>query len=480
MHLRGGPGVSLVVFANGMLLAGLSLVMMLLGLIFPDTREAFLAAGALGGTVGGLTVLAVAHQLGEFRPLHGFVLTSSIWITGAAAGALPLWLWSMGPTDAFFEAMSGITTTGSTVMTDLDQKPPAVLLWRGLLQWFGGIGFIVAGIALLPAMRVGGMQLFRTESSELGDKEMATAARFAGTTLWIYIGLTALCMLVYRVGGMTDFEALVHALTTLSTGGYSTSDDSFGQFDSAVLQWAGTVFMLAGALPFAWYMRWIGRGRFQSEQVRALLTLFAVTIGVLTLWRVVLGGAPVEEALRQVAFSVVSVVTTTGFATVDYTEWGPFAAAAFLALTALGGCTGSTAGGAKTMRWMIFLRVLAVRLKTIRWPHAVIVARYEGRAIPEDVVNGVMTFFVLYGITVIVLAAVLDLYVVDLSTALSGAMTAVANVGPGIGDTIGPSGTFQPLPDGAKWVLCFGMYVGRLEMVTVYVLLTRVFWREVV
>ncbi len=453
--------------------------MVLLGLVFSDTRVVFLESAVIVGTVGLLMSVAVSHRLAGVGRLHTFLLTASIWVTGALAGALPLWVWQLTPTDAFFEAMSGITTTGSTVMVGLDTTAPAILLWRAILQWLGGVGFIVTGIAFLPILRVGGMQLFRTESSERGDKEMASAARFAAATVWIYLSLTALCIFVYVVGGMTFFEAIAHGLTTVSTGGYSTSDASFGHFESAYLQWSATVFMIAGALPFAWYIKVLNRRGARSEQVQGILVFFAVTICILTLWRVLTGHTPVFETLTLVAFNVVSVVTTTGYATTDYTTWGPFAVAAFFALTAVGGCTGSTAGGAKMMRWIIAIRMIQVQKRIVRSPSAVIFARYEGRPVAPDVVNGVATFFVFYAATVIVLAIGLSLYNLDFETAVSGALTAVANVGPGVGGTIGPAGNFTTLPDGAKLLLCFGMYVGRLEMLTVYVLLTVTFWREV-
>lgn len=470
--------MTLVLLTNGVLVMGMSALMLLMAALFPETRGVFGEAALLSGFTGGLVMLAVSNRPRTFDRLHSFLLTGTIWITGATMGALPLWLWQMSPVDAFFESMSGITTTGSTVMSGLDTTTPGILMWRALLQWLGGIGFIVAGIALLPILRVGGMQLFKTESSEKGDKEMASAARFAATTLWVYVGLTMTCLVVYRAGGMGVFDAIVHALTTLSTGGYSTSDSSFGQFPQPFLEWAGTFFMICGGLPFAWYMRGIAKGDFASEQVRALMLVYAVSVAVLTIWRVWTSGEPWLDVARHVAFSVVSVVTTTGFASVDYTEWGAFAAAALLVLTALGGCTGSTAGGAKMMRWVIVVKVLAARFRRVRTPHAITVTRYQGRVVTDDVVTGVMTFFVLYVMTVFGLAIILDMYGLDMTTSFSGALTAVANVGPGIGHIIGPAGNFAPLPEGAKWWLAFGMYAGRLEMMTVYVLFTRAFWRE--
>lgn len=468
-----------VAFINGLLLVSMGVFMALNALIFPATRVLFSQSALLTLAVGVWICLSTLNRRGGLKRLHSFLLTGSTWITAAVAGALPLWLWGMSFTDAFFEAMSGITTTGSTVMTGLDNTERGILLWRAVLQWIGGIGFIVAGIALLPIMRVGGMQLFQTESSEKGEKQLASAARFASATLWIYLSLTLLCTLIYTTGGMTAFEAFAHAFTTVSTGGYSTSDSSFGLFQSGYLQWMATLFMLLGALPFAWYVRILNGGVVRSEQVQSLVIMLVVVVLVLTIWRIETAGTPLLETLRFVAFNVVSVVTTTGYATTDYTAWGPFAVAVFVCLTALGGCTGSTSGGAKMMRWIVFLRSAKAQIKRIYQPHGILPVRYEGRTVARDVMSGVITFFIFYFATVMGLAIALSLFGLDMMTSLTGALTAVANVGPGVGNTIGPSGNFASLPDGAKWLLSFGMYAGRLEMLTVYVLMTATFWREV-
>jgi trk system potassium uptake protein TrkH len=471
--------VTFVIFTNAALLIAMGGLMGIVGLLFPDTRWVFFSSGLVVALTGGFVMLSVSNRLSGFRTLHAFILTGSIWITGAAAGAVPLWVWQLTPVDAFFESMSGITTTGSTVMTGLDGTPKGILLWRAILQAIGGLGFVVAGIAFLPILRVGGMQLFRTESSDRSDKELASVAKVATATVWIYLSLIALCTAFYFGGGMTFFEALCHSLTTLSTGGYSTSDSSFGFFQSPFLEWSGTAFMLLGALPFAWYIRVLNKRVFTSEQVRAFLIFLAVTIGVMTAWRVATSDAGVHDALRQSAFNIVSVVTTTGFATTDYTTWGPFAVVVFFFLTAVGGCTGSTAGGAKMMRWIIFVRLLKANVRSIHSPHSVSVPQYEGKPVTPDVLSGVMMFFTFYVLTVGVLGVLLGLLGLDAVTAVSGALTAVANVGPGVGPLIGPAGNFSTLPDSAKLVLCFGMYVGRLEIVTVYVLMTRRFWQEV-
>ncbi len=472
--------MNFVLFANGAVLIFAALLMALNALIFQGTGAIFLRASLLTLTVGASICLAVSASLGEMTRRDTFLMTASVWLTAALAGALPLYLWSLGFTDAFFEAMSGITTTGSTVMSGLDTTAHGILMWRAMLQWIGGVGFIVTGIALLPILKVGGMQLFRTESSDTGQKELGSATRFAAATMWAYFGLTLACGVIYHIGGMTPFEATVHAMTTLSTGGYSTSDASFGHFQSPFLQWAATVFMVLASVPFVWYIRAVHQRIFRSEQVVVFLKVLVAAILLLTIWRIQSSSTPPLEALRYVAFNVASVVSSTGYATTDYTTWGPPAVVAFFLLSMVGGCTGSTAGGAKIMRWIIFFRSIRIRLRSIRFPHGIFTMTYEGRKVEPDVLDGVISFLTLFVVTVAVLAFALALTGLDFATATSGALTAIANVGPGVGPIIGPAGNFSSLPDAAKWIVVFGMYAGRLEMLTIFVLLFPVFWREVV
>ncbi len=469
----------LVAFINGLVILFVAVLMLLVAVLFDDTRGLFAEAGILVGLVGGVVSLSVlGADPGEFRRSHTFILTSTVWLSASFAAAVPLYFWGLAPADAVFEAFSAVTTTGSTVMSGLDSTARGILLWRAMMQSLGGIGFVVAGMALLPVLRVGGMQLFRTESSDRSGKEFGAARNVALATLAIYLGLIGLCMVVYLLGGMGPFDAVVHALTTLATGGFSNYDASFGHFDSAFLQWAATFFMLAGGLPFMWYLRMIRRREFASEQVRMMLSSLALVIGGLTLWLIWSSDTHPFEALRMVAFNVISVVTTTGYATTDYTAWGPLAMVVFFGLTAVGGATGSTAGGVKAMRWIIMGRAIAVGVRRVVYPHGVFSIRYEGRTVERDVVDGVMAFFTFFIVSVAVIAVGLSLMGLDLETAISGALTAIANVGPGIGDTIGPAGNFSSLGDGAKILLAFGMYVGRLEMMTVYALLLPVFWRD--
>lgn len=469
----------LIVFINGLILVFGAILMFGISIIFANTSGVFLISSLLTATFGAMLCLATWSDFPELAIKDTFLLTASVWLSAAAFGALPLYMWSLSFTDAVFESISAVTTTGSTVMSGLDSTPHDILLWRAVLQWMGGVGFIVTGMALLPILRVGGMQLFRTESSDLGDKELKNATLFAVATAGVYITLTFSCMLVYIYGGMSIFDAVVHALTTLSSGGFSNYDASFGHFQSPFLQWSATFFMLCAGLPFVWFIRIARNGRFQSEQVKVYLQTLAVVIFGLSFWMIFYNGYDPFDALRLVAFNVVSTVTTTGYATTDYTSWGALSVVAFFFLTAMGGCAGSTSGGAKTMRWIVLIRSLKMQIQHIHFPNSIYTLKYEGKKLRDSAVDGVISFFVFYVVTVGILTMALNMIGLDFSTSVSGALTAVANVGPGVGDIIGPAGNFSTLPDSAKWVLMFGMYVGRLEMLTVYVLFTQRYWREV-
>ncbi len=471
--------MNFIVFVNGVVLFFLAALMGLDALLFHGTADIFGQAAIVTGTFGLLLMIASSASFDGMRRIHAYLLTTSVWLTAALAGALPLYLASMSPVDAIFEAMSGITTTGSTVMVGLDGTERGILLWRALLEAVGGVGFIVTGIALLPLLKVGGMQLFHTESSDRSEKVLSSVNKIAAATLLIYLGLIALCGLAYLAGGMSFFDAITHAMTTLSTGGYSNYDASFGHFDSSYLQWTATLFMLLGALPFVWYIRAGNRRVFRSEQVKAMLWSLSVVILTLAAWLSLTNDLPPLTALRLVAFNVISVVSTTGYATTDYTTWGPFAVCAFVVLTAVGGCTGSTAGGAKAMRWIIAVRSTALQVKRLQYPRSVYVLKYEGRPVSEGVLSGVISFFTFYFATVIILALALGMTGLDFTSAISGALTSVANVGPGVGSVIGPAGNFASLNDPAKMLLVFGMFIGRLELLTVFVLFSPAFWREV-
>ncbi len=444
--------------------------------------QVFAASAVVTLFVGMSLVLAFRmHEPIRLGLREAFLLTAASWTGVAAFAAIPFAFSNLDIdyTDAFFEAISGITTTGSTVLSGLDDMPRGILLWRSLLQWIGGVGIIVMAIAMLPLLRVGGMQLFRTESSDRSEKVMPRLRQVATALGTIYVGLSAACALAYWTAGMNTFDAMNHAMTTVATGGYSTSDSSFGRFGPAA-QWIGVVFMLFGALTFTLYIRfWNGEpsALWRDSQVRWFLSIAFAAITSMIAWTVFTQDMPVSEAVRASAFNVISIITTTGYASTDYMAWGTFAFGAFYFLTFVGGCTGSTSGAIKIFRFQVLHAIASQQLARLLAPHRVTVPRVQGKEITEEIAISVLSFFFFYAITFALLALALGLFGLDPVTALSGATTTVGNVGPGLGDVIGPAGNFASLPNGAKWVLSAGMLLGRLEFVTVFVLLTRSFWR---
>jgi trk system potassium uptake protein TrkH len=470
-------GVLLLVLAGGML------VPLAADLLLGEGHwHGFFTSAAITLFVGGLLVLAERTRAPIITLRQAFLLTTGAWLTACAFAALPFVFsrLNLSLTDAFFEATAGLTTTGSTVITGLDVAPRSILLWRSLLQWAGGIGIIAMAIAVLPMLRIGGMQLFHTEFSDRSEKALPRARQVAEVICFIYLGLTVLCAAAYAAAGMAWFEAINHAMTTVSTAGHSTSDGSIAHFDSAAVEWIAVVFMLAGALPFMLYARTLlGRrsALWGSSQVRTLLGLLAAVILVTTLlaWRDL--GLPFFAALRLVTFNVTSVVTTTGYATADYGAWGGYAIGLFFALTFVGGCTGSTAGGVKIFRFQVMYLVVRQQVVHLVRPAVVYRNLYDDRPLPDAIPASVMAFGVLYVAAFGLLTFALAALGLDFLTSASGAATALANVGPGLGEIIGPAGNFAPLPAAAKWLLAFGMLLGRLELFTVLVVLTPWFWR---
>jgi trk system potassium uptake protein TrkH len=384
-------------------------------------------------------------------------------------------------TDAFFETMSGITTTGSTILVGLDHASPGLLIWRSMLHWLGGIGFIGMAVAILPLLRVGGMRLFQTESSDWGEKVMPRSHMVAKHILLIYLGLTLIGCMAFWAAGMTPFDAINHSMASISTGGFSTSDLSLANWPQPAVHWVAVVLMIAGSLPFTLYvasLRGHRRALFKDHQVRGFLGFLLVTWLVFGTWLWLHSDNSWLDAFRIVAVNVTSVVTTTGFALGDYTTWGSFAVLLFFYLTFVGGCSGSTAGGLKIFRFQVAYVLLRANLQQLVHPRAVIKQQYNNHNLDEEIVRSLITFSFFFTITIGVIALGLTLMGLDWVTALTGAATAVCNVGPGLGPIIGPAGNFSSLPDGAKWLLTLGMLLGRLEILTVLVLVTRAFWRH--
>ncbi|MDQ6435517.1 TrkH family potassium uptake protein [Mesorhizobium sp. LHD-90] len=412
----------------------------------------------------------------------GFLLVNMLWFTLAVAGAVPLMLSSLqlSPTDAFFEAVSGVTATGATVINGLDSAPPGLLLWRSLLCFMGGLGVIVLGLFLLPFLNIGGVSYFKIESSDIEDRPFERFQTFTISLIAIYGALAVACTIGYAAGGMETFHAVNHAMSTVATGGFSTHDTSFLRYaEMPMILWTGSIFMFIGSLPFSIMILFAVRGRLDAlrdPQIRVFAgycIVFAVAVAIYL--RVKLD-MPFGDAITHSTFNFMSIISTAGFASDDYTLWGPFAVACIFVATFLGGCSGSTTGGIKAYRFLILFELLANGLRRLIYPHMVLPVRYGDRTVSPEmqhmVALFVASFFVIWMIGTILLGAA----GLDLVTATTGALTALTNVGPGLGPIIGPVGNFSSLPDTAKWVLSFLMLLGRLEILAVLVMFTPAFW----
>ena len=383
-------------------------------------------------------------------------------------------------TDAVFETMSGVTSTGSTVIVGLDKAPPGILLWRFQLVWFGGFGVVALALLVLPFLRIGGMQMFSLDLSVQSGRFLPRITTVISRIGLVYLGITALCASAYAALGMTSFDAIGHAMATVSQGGFSSHDASIGYFDSPAIEYTACAFMLISALPFFLLVQ-ATRGDLKSlvtdSQVRLFAAIAATSIAVMTIWLLAAHGRGFHDALRAATFSVVSLLTGCGFTTQDFSQWGGFALVLLLTMMLMGGCTGSTTGGIKMFRIYILFQLLRAQLRRQVYPHASVSILYNGEQVPELVRSGVVNYFFVYIATFFVLALLLGATGLDLVESLSGSATALGVVGPGFGPLIGPCCNFQPIPDAAKWLLTFGMLAGRLEILIVILPLTRTFWR---
>ena len=473
------------------LVIGLLLVILSGGMVIPSVIDliagnpdwaAFAIAAGFTMFVGAAMVMTARTGAVTLTLRQAFLLTTLSWIVLPIFASLPFMISDLhlSFTDAFFEAMSGITTTGATVITELDNTPPGVLLWRGILQWLGGLGIIIMALTVLPMLKVGGMQMFKVEGFEAQEKILPRATQLAGALLIVFIGLTVIWALMYWIAGMNVLDATVHAMTTIATGGYSSHDSSVGYFDSAAIDWIATTGMIVGGIPFLLYVQML-RGRpaalWQDSQVQWFVGAVCVFVFTVTVYLAFSGTYPVLSAFRYAAFNTVSVMTGTGYATTDFGQWGGFVIVILFMLMFVGGCAGSTTCGIKVFRFQILFQVARVQIRQLLQPHGVFIPYFGGRPVDNTVATSVMGFFYLYALTVCLLAIALAALGLDFVTAMSGAASAVSNVGPGLGPIIGPAGTYAPLPDTAKWLLSAGMLLGRLELFTVLVLILPGFWR---
>ncbi|MCH9825731.1 TrkH family potassium uptake protein [Lentibacter sp.] len=473
-------------YVIGMLVAALGLTMlapMLVDLIEGRGHwPAFAESAVITILVGGLVSISCQNGVKDRLSIQQtFLLTTGVWVALPVFGALPFIIGGseLSFINAMFEAMSGLTTTGATVMTGLDDMPRGILLWRGILQWLGGIGIIVVAMVFLPELRVGGMQIFRAESFDTFGKILPRATQIASQISAIYVSVTVACIVTYLLLGMSPFDAIVHAFTTVSTGGMANYDASFGAF-SGPIEYAASVFMILSALPFVRYVQMLN-GNYNAPlmdvQVRGFLYTVVVLVIMTSFLLTKIFPHHWEQAFREALFNITSIISGTGYASVDYMTWGPFLITVFFFIGLIGGCAGSTACSIKIFRYQILFASVASQIKKIRAPHGVFTPKYSGRTIGEDVLNSVMSFFVFFILTLGLVAVALSFTGLDFVTSVSGAAASVANIGPGLGDIIGPAGNYSSLNDAAKVILTFAMLIGRLELLVVYALLIPAFWR---
>jgi trk system potassium uptake protein TrkH len=473
------------------LVVGILLSMLAAGMIVPAIVDAlagnagwevFIVSAGVTLFVGVSMALTSRTTAGRLSVRQAFLMVTLSWLSLTIFAAIPFVFSSldMSFTDAFFEAMSGITTTGSTVITNLDSAPPGILIWRALLQWLGGIGIIVMAIAIFPLLGVGGMQLFRMEASDPSEKVLPRAAQIAGAIGLIYVVLTAIWALAYFGAGMDGFDAIAHSMTTIATGGFSTSDASLGHFDSALIDMIAVGGMIVGSLPFLLYLKAVrgdGSSLVRDSQVQWFISIIAIAVVATAGWLWLDNGLDPLQSLRYASFNIISIMTGTGYATTDYSLWGSFAVPVFFFIMFIGGCAGSTTCGIKIFRFQVLYAAAYAQVRQLLQPNGVFIPYYNRRPVSDEVIVSVLSFFFVFGLCFALLAVGLGMLGLDFLTAISSAATAIANVGPALGPVVGPAGTFQSFPDAAKWLLAGGMLLGRLELFTVIVLFTRSFWR---
>ncbi len=477
-----------ILLVNGLLLSVLGTTM-----LFPMAADlisgnrdwqVFATSGLFTLFIGMSLFLANRGYQNQLKIRQAFLLTTTSYITISIFSAVPLYLSELGLswTHAFFEAVSGITSTGATVMTGLDVAPPGILLWRSLLNALGGIGIVVMALAVLPMLRIGGMQLFRTESSDKSEKVLPRTPQIATTITFIFLVLTIICGWCYWIAGMSGFDALCHALTTIATGGLSTHDASIGYYNSPAIELIAICFMLAGSIPLMLYYHILhgnSAAFYRNTQVQFFFSMVAIVSVVLMLWLMVTqDDMALVDAMRHALFATVAIITTTGYGTQDYVQWGGFAVHLLFMLTIVGGCTGSTTGGIKIFRFQVLYATAKAQLNQLVQPHGVFIPRYEGKPIPEGVISSVMTFLLLFAFCFMMFSTILSMSGVDFLTSMSAVSQALANVGQGMGPVIGSSGHYADLPVTAKWVLSAAMIMGRLELFTVIIVFTPMFWNR--
>jgi len=476
-----------VFFLIGVLLVVLGFSMLapyLMQLIYAENSHSFVSSSFVTIFIGILFILANLEKEFKLNLKQTFLFSTLAWLMVAIFGSLPFLLSPKEFTfsEAFFESMSGITTTGATIITDLDNSPKSILLWRAIMQWLGGIGIIVMAITILPLLKVGGMQLFKMEGPGSTEKILPRTIEVATIIVLTYLILTLSCGLFYWLFGMSIFDSVSHAMTTIATGGFSTHNDSIGFFKNSNIEIIASIFIILGSIPFISYLKFAQGNKkifFQDIQIKGLIYLVAVSVVIMFIYLFFINyESNFFEKVRISSFNVISILSGTGYVTDDFGLWGKFSLIFFLFLMFVGGCAGSTACGIKIFRLQMLLIFLKNQIKKLISPNSIVISKYNNQKISDDFINSVIVFIFSFLFIFFIIAMFLSISGLDFLTSISGAASAISNVGPGLGDVIGPDGNYKTIPDVSKWILAIGMLLGRLELFAVLVLFFPSFWRN--
>ena len=448
---------------------------------YAEIDSSFFGASIITIIFGTLFFLSNLDHDKKLNLHQAFLLTSLSWLSIAIFGSLPFVFSGIyfSFTNAFFESMSGITTTGSTIIPNLEDMPKGILLWRALLQWLGGIGIIVMAITLMPIMNVGGMQLFKISNNDSSEKILPKSKEIALRLIYIYLALTALCAISYKILGMNIFDSITHSMTTIATGGFSNYNESIGFFNSYPIEISAMIFIILGSLPFIAYIKFLSGNKkiFLSDiQIKAFLKIIVFSIIILSIFLAINNSDQLN--IRSIFFNVISILTGTGYVNAQFDTWGGFPLILFLVLMFIGGCAGSTTCGIKIFRIQILYSFISNQLKKTIYPKGIFVLKYNQNPVDNKFIGSIISFIYMYFVIFFIIAALLSLSGLDFITSISGAATSISNVGPGLGSIIGPNGNFSSLPDFSKWILSLGMILGRLELFAILVLFLPSFWRD--
>ena len=475
-----------VFFTLGILLIILGVAMIVpvvFQLIYNEFDSTFITSGIITITFGILFFLSNIDHLKLINTQQAFLLTALSWLSIATFGSLPFFFsgLNLSITDSFFESMSGITTTGATILNNIENSPKGILMWRSMLQWLGGIGVILMAITLMPIMNIGGMQLLKISAYDTSEKILPKSKEISKKLITVYIILTFLCAFFYKIFGMNTFDSLTHSMTTIATGGFSNYDQSIGYFNNAYIEIVSIIFILLGSIPFILYIKFISDDKkiiFKDEQVKLFFKLTLISILVLFIYLIIVNKSIFEIHLRSVIFNVVSILTGTGYVTKEFDQWGNFPLIFFLILMFIGGCAGSTTCGIKIFRVHILYHFIRNQLIKIIYPRAIINLKYNNNKVEDKLIASIVSFIYLYILIFFVLASMLTLTGLDFITSISGAASSLSNVGPGLGSEIGPNSNYSGLPDPSKWLLSVGMILGRLEIFAILIIFLPSFWRK--